>query len=90
MIVHDLDSVVSHLEAVPLADAQEEAVKVVVYLRTAASFDVHQGHDAIRLALQPSSPSPTAARAPATCGRLRLRRCHRDLWPQARWRQRRH
>ena len=66
MIVHDLDSVVSHLEAVPLADAQEEAVKVVVYLRTAASFDVHQDNDAIRLALQPSSPSPTAARAPAT------------------------
>ena len=66
MIVHDLDSVVSHLEAVPLTDAQEEAVKVVVYLRTAASFDVHQGHDAIRLALQPASPSPTAARAPTT------------------------
>ena len=66
MIVHDLDSVVSHLEAVPLTDAQEEAVKVVVYLRTAASFDVHQGQDAIRLALQPSSPSPTAARATAT------------------------
>ena len=66
MIVHDLASIVSHLEAIPLADAQEEAVKVVVYLRTAASFDVHQDHDAIRLALQPSSPSPTAARAPAT------------------------
>jgi type IV pilus secretin PilQ/predicted competence protein len=68
MIVHDLDSVVSHLEAVPMTDAQEEAVKVVVYLRTAASFDVHQGQDAIRLALQPSSPSPTAARATATAG----------------------
>ncbi len=66
MIVHDLDSIVSHLEAVPLADAQEEAVKVVVYLRTAASFDVHQDNDTIRLALQPSSPNPTAARAPAT------------------------
>ena len=66
LIVHDLDSIVSHLEAVPLADAQEEAVKVVVYLRTAASFDVHQDNHAIRLALQPSSPSPTAARAPAT------------------------
>ena len=65
LIVHDLDSIVSHLEAVPLADAQEEAVKVVIYLRTAASFDVHQDNDAIRLALQPSSPSPTAARAPA-------------------------
>jgi type IV pilus secretin PilQ/predicted competence protein len=68
MIVHDLDSVVSHLEAVPMTDAQEEAVKVVVYLRTAASFDVHQGQDAIRLALQPSSPSPTVARATATAG----------------------
>src|SRR5262249_42962941 len=66
LIVHDLDSIVSHLEAVPLADAQEEAVKVVVYLRTAALFDVHQDNDAIRLALQPSSPSPTVARAPAT------------------------
>ena len=66
LIVHDLDSIVSHLEAVPLADAQEEAVKVVVYLRTAASFDVHQDNDAIRLALQPSSPSPMAASAPAT------------------------
>jgi type IV pilus secretin PilQ/predicted competence protein len=66
LIVHDLDSIVSHLEAVPLADAQGEAVTVVVYLRTAASFDVHQDNDAIRLALQPSSPSPTAARAPAT------------------------
>jgi type IV pilus secretin PilQ/predicted competence protein len=66
LIVHDLDSIVSHLEAVPLADAQEEAVKVVVYLRTAASFDVHQDNEAIRLALQPLSPSPMAARAPAT------------------------
>jgi type IV pilus secretin PilQ/predicted competence protein len=66
LIVHDLDSIVSHLEAVPLADAQEETVKVVVYLRTAASFDVHQDNGAIRLALQPSSPSPTVARAPAT------------------------
>src|SRR5262249_55147470 len=66
MVVHDLDSIVSHLEAVPLTDAQEEAVKVVVYLRTAASFDVHQDNEAIRLALQPSSPSPTVARPPAT------------------------
>jgi type IV pilus secretin PilQ/predicted competence protein len=66
MINHDPGSMVSHLEAVPLADAQEEAVKVVVYLRTAASFDVHQDQGAIRLALQPSSPSPTATRAPAT------------------------
>jgi type IV pilus assembly protein PilQ len=66
MIVHDPGSVVSHLEAVPLAEAQEEAVKVVVYLRTTASFDVHQDNDAIHLALQPSSPSPTAARTPAT------------------------
>jgi type IV pilus secretin PilQ/predicted competence protein len=66
LIVHDPDSIVSHLEAVPLADAQEEAVKVVVYLRTAASFDVHQDNDAIRLALQPSSPNPAAVRAPAT------------------------
>jgi len=66
LIVHDPDSIVSHIEAVPLADAQEEAVKVVVYVRTAVSFDVHQDNDAIRLALQPSSPSPAAARAPAT------------------------
>jgi type IV pilus assembly protein PilQ len=66
MIVHDLNSIVSHLEAVPPADAQEEAVKVVVYLRTAASFDVHQDNDAIRLALQPSSPTSPAAGAPAT------------------------
>jgi type IV pilus secretin PilQ/predicted competence protein len=66
LIVHDLDSIVSHLEVIPLADAQEETVKVVVYLRTAASFDVHQDNDAIRLALQPSSPSPMAASAPAT------------------------
>ena len=66
MIVHDLDSIVSHLEAVKVADAQEEAVKVVVYLRTAASFDVHQDNNAIRLALQSLSPSPTAARATAT------------------------
>jgi type IV pilus secretin PilQ/predicted competence protein len=66
LIVHDPDSIVSHLEAVPLADAQEETVKVVVYLRTAALFDVHQDNDAIRLALQPSSPSPTVARAPTT------------------------
>jgi len=65
LIVHDPDSIVSHLEAVPLADAQEEAVKVVVYVRTAVSFDVHQDNDAIRLALQPSSPSPAAAIAPA-------------------------
>jgi type IV pilus secretin PilQ/predicted competence protein len=66
LIVHDPDSIVSHLEAVPLADAQEDAVKVAVYLRTAVSFDVHQDNDAIRLALQPLSPSPAAARAPAT------------------------
>jgi type IV pilus assembly protein PilQ len=65
LIVRDPDSIVSHLEAVPLADAQEEAVKVVVYLRTVVSFDVHQDNDAIRLALQPSSPSPAAARVPA-------------------------
>src|SRR5262249_47682367 len=44
----------------------EEGVKVVVYLRTVVSFDVHQDNDAIRLALQPSSPSPAAARASAT------------------------
>jgi type IV pilus assembly protein PilQ len=66
LIVQDPGSIVSHLEAVPLADAQEEAVKVVVYVRTAVSFDVHQDNDAIRLALQPSSPSPAAAIAPAT------------------------
>ena len=65
MIVHDPDSVVSHLEAAPLADAQEETVKVVVYLRTTASFEVYQDNDAIRLALQSSSPGSTAARAPA-------------------------
>jgi type IV pilus secretin PilQ/predicted competence protein len=70
MIVHDLGSIVSHLEAVPLVDAQEEAVKVVVYLRAAASFDVHQDQGAIRLALQPSSPRPTATRAPATLAPL--------------------
>jgi hypothetical protein len=68
MIVQDLDSIVSHLEAVPPADAQEKAVKVVVYLRTAASFDVHQDNDAIRLALQPSSPTSPAAGAPAPMG----------------------
>jgi type IV pilus assembly protein PilQ len=66
LIVQDPGSIVSHLEAVPLADAQEEAVKVVVYVRTAVSFDVHQDNDAIRLALQPSSPSPAAAIVPTT------------------------
>jgi type IV pilus secretin PilQ/predicted competence protein len=66
MIVHNLDSIVSHLEAVPVAEAQEEVVKVVVYLRSAASFDVHQDNDAIRLALQPSSPNPMTIRAPTT------------------------
>ena len=63
MIVHEPESVVSHLEAIPRADAQDAVVQVVVYLRTATSFDVHQDTDGIRLALQPSSPAPVAARA---------------------------
>jgi type IV pilus secretin PilQ/predicted competence protein len=63
--VHDPDSIVSHLEAVPLADTQDEVVRAVVYLRTAVSFDVHQDNDAIRLALQPSFPGPVVARTTA-------------------------
>src|SRR5207249_4493276 len=35
--VSDPEGVVSHLEAVPVTDAQEEAVKVVIHLQTAAS-----------------------------------------------------
>jgi type IV pilus secretin PilQ/predicted competence protein len=62
MMVHEPESLVSRLEAVPRADAQDAAVQVVVYLRTATSFDVHQDSDGIRLALQSSSPAPIAAR----------------------------
>ena len=63
MIVHEPESVVSHLEAIPRAEVQDAAVRVVVYLRRATSFDIHQDTDGIRLALQPSSPAPVAARA---------------------------
>ena len=84
VIVHDLDSIVSHLEAVPLADAQEEAVKVVIYLRTAASFDVHQDTNAIRLALQSLSLAPRQPGPRRPCSRLRLRRGQRSLQPHAR------
>ena len=62
MIVHEPESIVSHLEAIPRADAPDAVVQVVVYLRTATSFDVHQDTDGIRLALQSSSPAPVAAR----------------------------
>jgi type IV pilus assembly protein PilQ len=62
--VSDPEGAVSHLEAVPVADAQEEAVKVVVYLRTAASFTVQQDNDVIRLAITKSPASIAAASAP--------------------------
>src|SRR5262249_26707673 len=45
LIVHDPDSIVSHLEAVPPADAQGAGVKVVVYLRTCVSFDARLDND---------------------------------------------
>ena len=63
MIVHEPESVVSHLEAIPRAEAQDAAVRVVVYLRRATSFDIHQDTDGIRLALQSSSPAPVGAMA---------------------------
>jgi type IV pilus assembly protein PilQ len=66
MIVREPEGVVSHLEAVPRADAQDAAVQVVVYLRTATSFDIHQDSDGIRLALQAPSSSPVAARTPVS------------------------
>jgi len=64
MAISDPEGIVSHLEAVPVASAQEEAVKVVVYLRTAASFEVQQESDVIRLAMTKSSTSTAAARTP--------------------------
>jgi hypothetical protein len=50
-VISDPAGIVSHLAAAPVAGAQEEAVKVVVYLRTAASFEVQQESDVIRLAM---------------------------------------
>jgi len=64
MAVSDPEGVVSHLEAVPVTDAQEEAVKVVIYLRTAASFAVHQDNHVIHLAMTKSSTGTAAASTP--------------------------
>lgn len=70
MVIHDPEGVVSHLEAVPLADVPEDTVKVVVYLRTAASFEVQQDNDVIRLAMTKSSASTAAVRAPVPVASL--------------------
>lgn len=62
--VHDPESLVTHLEALPMTDGQEETVQVVVYLRTAASFEVQQESDVIRLAMLKPSSGTTVAQAP--------------------------
>jgi len=63
LVLRDPEGVVTHLETVSGTDGQEAAVKVLVHLRTAVPFAVHQENDVIRLALTRSS-STTAAKAP--------------------------
>src|SRR5262249_1015570 len=65
MPVHDPGGVVTRLEALPGTDGQDDIVRLVIYLRTAAAFEVQQDNDVIRLASAPSSTAPAAARAPA-------------------------
>jgi len=65
--VRDPEGVVTRLEAVPGTDGQEDTVKVVVYLRTAAAFEVQQDNGVIRLAIVKSSMD-TATRAVVPLG----------------------
>jgi len=66
MTVRDPRGVVTRLEAIPGPDGQAETVRVVIYLRTAAAFEVHQDNDVIRLAL--AKASTAAARTPVLPG----------------------
>lgn len=68
MPVRDPRGVVTRLEAVPGADGQADTVRVVIYLRTAAAFEVQQDNDVIRLAIAQSSTTAAAARTPVPRG----------------------
>ena len=68
MTVHDPGGVVTRLEALPGTDGQDDIVRLVIYLRTAAAFEVQQDNDVIRLAMAPSSTATAAARAPMRSG----------------------
>src|SRR5262249_37304605 len=65
MPVHDPGGVVTRLEALPGTDGQDDIVRLVIYLRTAAAFEVQQHTRVTRLAIGPSSTPTAAARAPA-------------------------
>jgi type IV pilus assembly protein PilQ len=64
MTVHDPGGVVTRLEALPGTDGQADIVRVVIYLRTVAAFEVQQDNDIIRLAIAKSSTTTAAARPP--------------------------
>jgi type IV pilus secretin PilQ/predicted competence protein len=85
MAVADPKGFVSHLEAVPVADAQEAAVKVVIYLRTAASFAVHQDNNVIRLAMTKSSTgvAPASTPGPLPAASVPLPPTSRPMGPAA-------
>jgi len=68
MTVRDPKGVVTRLEAIPGTDGQADTVRVVIYLRTAAAFEVHQDNDVIRLAIAKSSTAAATARTPAPPG----------------------
>jgi type IV pilus assembly protein PilQ len=68
MTMRDPEGVVTHLEALQSTEGQEDTVRVVIYLRTAAAFEVQQDNDGIRLAIAQPSPVRAAARAPVSPG----------------------
>jgi type IV pilus secretin PilQ/predicted competence protein len=61
LAVQDPAGVVTHVEALPATDTLAPAVKVVIYLQTAATFEVQQENDAIRLALTKTAAAPVLA-----------------------------